>query len=184
MKRMRTAGAGVTLIELLVVLGLLAILAALAAPALGQMVLNQRQSTAARDIWLALALTRSEAIRQGRRMVLCRSADGSGCAPSGDWSQGWILFADPNHNAQRDASEAVLQVWAAVAPGVRVRGNTPVMRYVSYMPQGHTELVSGAFQAGTITVCRAGASSSPAQQIVISRSGRPRLQQSTVGSCL
>jgi len=73
MKRMRTAGAGVTLIELLVVLGLLAILAALAAPALGQMVLNQRQSTAARDIWLALALTRSEAIRQGRRMVLCRS---------------------------------------------------------------------------------------------------------------
>ena len=184
MRRVRWAWAGVTVIELLVVLALLAILAALAAPALGQLVSNQRQSTTARDLWLALALTRSEAIRQGRRMVLCRSADASRCAPAGDWSQGWILFADPNHNAQRDPSEEVLQVWAAVGPGVRVRGNTPVVRYVSYMPQGHTELVSGAFQAGTITVCRAGSSPSPAQQIVISRSGRPRLQQSTVDTCL
>jgi len=196
MKAARQCVQGVTLIEALLVLALLAILAAIAAPALGQMVAQQRLNATAAELAGALALTRSEAIKQGRRMVLCRAgpepAPSQRCAtnsnadnaPAHQWTAGWLLFADLNGNAQRDDGETLLRVGSAAPPGVLVRGNMPVARYVSYMPKGHTLLVTGAFQAGTLTVCRAGLSPSPAVQIVISRNGRPRQQHTTVPHCV
>jgi len=195
MKAVRQSARGVTLIEALVVLALLAILAALAAPAMGQMVAQQRLNAAAAEKFGALALARSEAIKQGRRVVLCRAgpepAPKQRCAthsntvsaPAHQWSAGWLLFADLNGNAEREDGEMLLRVGAAAPAGVLVRGNTPVARYVSYMPQGHTLLVTGAFQAGTITLCQAGLSPSPAVQIVINRNGRPRQVRTTVDSC-
>ncbi|WP_029462247.1 GspH/FimT family protein [Serpentinimonas barnesii] len=196
MKAARRHAGGVTLIEALVVLALLAILAALAAPALGQMVAQQRLQTTAAELAGALALTRSEAIKQGQRMVLCRAgpepppnqrcATNSNAinAPAHQWTAGWLLFADLNGNAQREDGETLLRVGSAAPMGVLVRGNAPVARYVSYMPKGHTLLVTGAFQAGTLTLCRAGLSPSPAVQIVISRNGRPRQQQAVVANCV
>lgn len=196
MKAARRHAGGVTLIEALLVLALLAILAALAAPALGQMVAQQRLQTTAAELAGALALTRSEAIKQGQRMVLCRAgpepAPNQRCAtnsnavsaPAHQWTAGWLLFADLNGNAQREDGETLLRVGSAAPPGVLVRGNAPVARYVSYMPKGHTLLVTGAFQAGTLTLCRAGLSPSPAVQIVISRNGRPRQQQAVVANCV
>lgn len=196
MKAVRRHAGGVTLIEALVVLALLAILAAIAAPALGQMVAQQRLNATAAELSGALALTRSEAIKQGRRMVLCRAgpeqAPNQRCAtnsntvsaPAHQWTAGWLLFADLNGNAQREDSETLLRVGSAAPAGVVVVGNMHVARYVSYMPQGHTLLVTGAFQAGTLTVCRAGLSPSPAVQIVISRNGRPRQQHTTVPHCV
>jgi len=195
MKAVRQAVHGVTLIEALVVLALLAILAALAAPAMGQMVAQQRLNAAAAEKFGALALARSEAIKQGRRVVLCRAgpepAPSQRCAthsntenaPENQWTAGWLLFADLNGNAVREDGETLLRVGAAAPAGVLVRGNTPVARYVSYMPLGHTLLVTGAFQAGTITLCQAGVSPSPAVQIIISRNGRPRQVRTTVDSC-
>ncbi len=196
MKAARRHAGGVTLIEALLVLALLAILAALAAPALGQMVAQQRLQTTAAELAGALALTRSEAIKQGQRMVLCRAgpepppnqrcATNSNAinAPAHQWTAGWLLFADLNGNAQREDGETLLRVGSAAPMGVLVRGNAPVARYVSYMPKGHTLLVTGAFQAGTLTLCRAGLSPSPAVQIVISRNGRPRQQQAVVANCV
>jgi len=193
MKAARRRGGGVTLIEALVVLALLAILAAIVAPAMGQMVAQQRLNATAAELAGAIALARSEAIKQGRRMVLCRAdlnnldpnnqpqtcATDTNGGNSRQWAAGWLLFASLDQNAQIDPGEALLRTGSAAPPGVVVWGNTPVARYVSYLPQGHTLLVTGAFQAGTITVCRAGLNS-PAVQIVISRNGRPRQQQATV----
>ena len=196
MKAVRQSARGVTLIEALVVLALLAILAALAAPAMGQMVAQQRLNATAAEKFGALALARSEAIKQGRRVVLCRAgpepAPNQRCAtnsnainaPAHQWTAGWLLFADLNGNAQREDGETLLRVGSAAPPGVVVVGNMHVARYVSYMPQGHTLLVTGAFQAGTLTLCRAGLSPSPAVQIVISRNGRPRQQHTTVPNCV
>lgn len=196
MKAARRHAHGVTLIEAMVVLALLAILAAIAAPAMGQMVAQQRLNATAAELAVALALTRSEAIKQGRRMVLCRagpepapnqrcaSNSNTGSGPVHQWTAGWLLFADLNGNAQREDGETLLRVGSAAPAGVVVRGNMPVARYVSYMPKGHTLLVTGAFQAGTLTVCRAGLNPSPAVQIVISRNGRPRQQHTQVASCV
>ena len=47
----------------------LSILAAIAAPAMGQMVAQQRLNAAAAELFAALFLARSEAIKQGRRVV-------------------------------------------------------------------------------------------------------------------
>jgi len=195
MKAQRRHAGGVTLIEALVVLALLAVLTAIAAPAMAQMVAQQRLNAAAAELFSALFLARSEAIKQGRRVVLCRAgpepAPNRRCATNSNtvsarehqWTAGWLLFADFNQNAQLDGGEVLLRTGAPAPAGVVVVGNTPVARYVSYMPLGHTQLVTGAFQAGTLTLCRAGVSPSPAVQIVISRNGRPRQQRTTVPHC-
>ena len=52
-----------------------------------------------------------------------------------------------------------------------------------YAPTGESKLVSGAFQAGTITLCNPSLRGGEARTIVINASGRPRVQKAWVASC-
>jgi len=56
-------------------------------------------------------------------------------------------------------------------------GNSSIANYVSYSPSGATQLTSGAFQAGTFTLCDCESSSGFARKIVISATGRARITQ-------
>ena len=102
----------------------------------------------------------------------------------GGWEQGWIVFHDSNNDGARQAGEEI--VWRAQAmPGsVRVLGNINVSKYVSYSPTGEAKLASGGFQAGTITVCDTSSSNQVGREIVISSSGRPRVQKLQLASCV
>ncbi|WP_296355207.1 GspH/FimT family protein [Ramlibacter sp.] len=130
-----------------------------------------------------LQLARSEAIKRNHRVVACRSAGGVNCASAGGWEQGWIVFDDANNNGLRDDGELLLQRVDPLPAGWRISGNQNVSRYISFEPSGETRLASGAFQAGTITVCREQSTASEARQIIINAVGRPRIQKSTVASC-
>ena len=79
--------------------------------------------------------------------------------------------------------KAVLQQVGAQPGGWRIQGNQPVAKYVSYDATGGTKTVSGAFQAGTLTVCHTSAGRVEARQIVINASGRPRVQKVQLSSC-
>jgi type IV fimbrial biogenesis protein FimT len=172
---------GFTLPELLVTLAVMAVLLTLAAPALSAAFVSSKLSTLANSFLSNLYLARSEAIKRNARAAICPSADGSACAASGGWHQGWLVFHDANNNAALDGGEAVVQTQAALPPEFRLTGNTPVATYISYSPSGATELVSGAFQAGTLTLCHV--ASTQARQIVINSTGRPRILKTTVTSC-
>jgi type IV fimbrial biogenesis protein FimT len=176
---------GFTLFELVVTLGVGAVLTAVAIPSFNGLVNSVRLSTTANDLFSGLMAARSEAIKRRSRVVLCKSADGAICAAAGGWEQGWMIFHDANNNGLREPSEVVLQVAAALPSDWRVKGNQTVNRYVSYDPTGGTKLVTGGFQAGTITICRAAAGGRviEARQIIINATGRPRLQKATVDSC-
>ena len=102
----------------------------------------------------SLHLARNEAIKRNGRVVLCKTTDGIHCAASGGWEQGWIVFHDVNNNSLREESEQIIQHQIALSGSLRMTGNTPVARYVSYGPMGGTQLVGGAFQAGTLTLCQ------------------------------
>lgn len=175
--------AGFTLIELLVLVALVAILQSLAAPALTGVVNSMRLTASVNTLFSSLLLARSEAIKRNSRAVVCKSATGDACINTGGWEQGWIVFHDANNNASRDAGEAILSRQPALPQPMRFTGNGPLASYVSYTPMGITKYTSGAFQAGTLTVCPQSSTSVAARELKISSSGRPRTLKTTVQHC-
>lgn len=179
----RSAGAGFTLIELMVVVALAALLQSLAVPAFRGFINTMRLTVAVNSLFTSLLLARSEAIKRNGRAVLCKSAGGAGCVTSGNWEQGWIVFHDTNNNTRRDAGEAILLHQQAMDSSILLTGNSPLASYVSYTAMGQTAYASGAFQAGTLTVCVASAGSQEARQIIINSAGRPRTIRTMVAHC-
>ena len=175
--------AGFTLVELLLVVAVVAVLQSLAAPSLAGMANSMRLSTATNSLFSSLLLARSEAIKRNSRAVVCKSATGNACITTGGWEQGWIVFHDANNNAALDAGEDVVSREQAVSQPILLTGNGPVASYVSYTPMGTTSYTSGAFQAGTLTICTQSSSSVPAREIKISSTGRPRTLKTTVAHC-
>jgi type IV fimbrial biogenesis protein FimT len=175
---------GLTLVEMLVVLAVMATLLSLAAPSLTAVIDSVKVSSASNDMLSGLHLARSEAIKRNSPVVLCKSADGSSCASDGGWEQGWIVFHDANNNGLRESSETIILREMPLGSNLRLTGNVNVARYVSFAPSGATKLVGGAFQAGTLTVCRQSAYAGEARQIILNAAGRPRVHKASVSSCL
>jgi type IV fimbrial biogenesis protein FimT len=86
-----------------------------------------------------------------------------------------VVFVDGNDSARRDAAETVLQVKEPLPGFLTLQGNATVDRYVSYGPQGRSQSTSGAFQAGTLTLC--GAGQAHVWRVVINAVGKPRLEK-------
>jgi len=181
----RSAGIsrGFTLIELLVTLAVTAVLLGLAAPSMMGLIATRRANSLTNELIASINLARSEAIKRNDRVVLCKSSDGSTCSTTGGWDQGWILFQDIDNNALRESVEVVLKRQNPSSSGVTLTGNQNVANYLSMAPSGVPKLVSGAFQAGTFTLCTTPAIAESSRQIVLSLSGRARVQTGTLSSC-
>lgn len=96
---------GFTLVELLVVMTIGAILVAAAVPSMTWMLASMRASNGASSLQASFELARSEAIRRGTLVSVCRTLDpnagvgalacsnaaGGGYA-AGDWGSGWVMF--------------------------------------------------------------------------------------------
>lgn len=170
------------MVELLLVTSIVAGVMALAIPSMAAMVVNQKAGAFASALLVSLQLARNDAVTRGGNTVVCKSLDGVQCVSSGGWEQGWIVFDDANHDAQRSLDERLLARQDAAPAGLSVRGNTPVARYVAYNALGSTRLVSGALQAGTFTVCTV-QPGTESRQVVLAVTGRVRMQSGAVGVC-
>jgi type IV fimbrial biogenesis protein FimT len=106
---------GFTLIELLVVIAIVAILAAVGAPSFVSMIRSSNMTSGINSFLADMRFARSEAIRRGGSVVLCRSDSpeaaqptcGSGSADG--WESGWIVFHDLSGNDQRTSTEPLLR---------------------------------------------------------------------------
>ena len=92
-----------------------------------------------------------------------------------------MVFVDTDANGQRESQEQVLQKHEALPAGLTLEGNSLVSRYVSYGLEGRSQTISGAFQAGTLTLCQVDATQ--AWQLVINALGRPRLEKVASDVC-
>ncbi len=115
---------GLTLIELMVVLAISAILAFLAAPSFTSMIRSNAISSSVNTFMSDMRYARSEAIRLGGGVVVCRSDDpesatpacGTGHGPGNNgWISGWIIFHDLDNDGAWDSGERVLRVQAAMS---------------------------------------------------------------------
>lgn len=175
---------GYSLPEVMVVMLVFSLCMTQAVPAMSRVVDNVRVKTGVSALMDSLRLTRSEAIRRNARVVLCKSISGKACAAAGAWEQGWIVFQDANGNGMVDPGEDVFHREASLPSNLRIIGNTTVDDYIAYTGLGKTALHSGAFQAGTITVCQPSAQKTDAYQIVINSSGRARVAKAALSACL
>lgn len=158
-------------------------LAGIAVPSWQSAAHSMKLSSISNSFSAHVHLARSEAIKRNARVVLCKSAQGSACESGGTWAQGWIVFHDANNNGTADAGERVIGSFGALPDGYRFSGNTPVASYLSYSGIGASKTTSGAFQAGTFTLCRDGDSPAEAREIAINALGRPRIRKTALASC-
>jgi len=119
MKKVR----GFTLLEVLVVLAIVAVLATLAAPSLKAQIQSATISTNVNTFMADMRFARSESIRRGGGVVMCRSdapeaaspTCGSGSGPgTNGWVSGWIIFHDLDNNGAKAAAEPLLRVQAPI----------------------------------------------------------------------
>ena len=164
---------GVTLLELLIVLMVAAVLAAAAIPGLDAFILNARRTADVNGFVTAVQLARSEAFKRGRPVILCKTADGTGCGDSDvDFHQGWMVFVndDGDNPPRRDADEPQL---FAYQPGT-TGSITANRRLFEFRPFGRRST------NGTVTFCdRRGAEQ--ARAVVVSFTGRPRVTRNGPG---
>jgi type IV fimbrial biogenesis protein FimT len=157
---------GVTLIELLTTIGIVAILSAAAAPSINNLRYDSERTAAVNGFLHALFLARSESIKRGQVVTLCKSPDGSQCANRGSWSEGWMVFVntDREESPERDPGEPVILVnegW---------RRGTITSNRASYSFRPFRQNVVN----GTIVFCDP-RGSEQARAIIISQTGRPRV---------
>jgi type IV fimbrial biogenesis protein FimT len=113
---------GFTLIELLVTLSVASILLSVAVPSYRSFVQDSLLMTQSNSFSSAMALTKSEAIKRSSRVTICSSTNGTSCNSGTVWSNGWIVFADPNGSGTVDAGEQIIQVNMALSGGNTLNG--------------------------------------------------------------
>ncbi len=169
---------GLTLIELMVGVAVLAIILMFAAPSFRGAIASNRLTTSTNELVSAIALARSEAIRRGSRVTICKSADGAACTTAGGWQQGWIVFTDTTRatfDPTIDPGEAVIVVARALPDGVQIQGTAAVANYVSFAADGTVRTMTGGPLTGRLQVCSTSGSLSDvrrARELAISSAGR------------
>ena len=94
---------GFTLVELLITIVVATILLAVGVPAFQSFIKNNRVTAQANDLVSAIQLARSEALKRGVNTVVCASNEPAKCTGKDTWSDGWIVFSDPDRNNAPDS---------------------------------------------------------------------------------
>ncbi len=165
---------GFSLVELLIAVAIFGLIVLATGPSYRNWIAAQQLANHAHFLAGTLNQARSEAIKTGYRVNLCKSSDRQQCADDGSgWELGWILYIDENQDGEVSDGEKVIRIEGPPGNGITVRGNRPVGDYVSYTSLGHARMLSGALQMGTFVVCKPG---QDALQVVLANSGRARVQ--------
>lgn len=170
----KNVASGFTLLELISTLMIIALLVIIGVPALQAMIRNHHIALNTNEFLGAINFARGEAIKRGGhiRVVLCPGSV-TGCLGTA-WGNGWIAFVDVNNSARWETGEQILRVYERLSGNDTLSGNNNVKNYISFSADGSARLISGAFQAGTLTfgLCN---TNKRKNTIVINSIGRARV---------
>lgn len=165
---------GFTLIELMVTIAIVAILATVAAPSFNEAILSSRLTAFANSFAAGAQLARSEAIKRNSTVRLCRAANGTSCANSSGWQQGWIVFHDINGDGVVDTGDAIIQYQQSLATGYQLTGDSYNIAFSS---------IGTDSTSATLTLCRVSPVGSQERVVAVSATGRTTVKKTSTGVC-
>jgi type IV fimbrial biogenesis protein FimT len=160
---------GFTLHETLVALTIISLLG-VGTLAFGRLLRSTHLTTQVNTLIANLYFARSEAIKRGRPVTLCKSDSAAACTEDSAWQDGWIVITDDNGNGQLDGDDEVLRVGSKLEGGTTLTFNAwgvGTGKYVSYAPSGMT------MKNGTFRFCNLDGPAY-ARAVILIQSGRVR----------
>ncbi len=171
---------GFTLIELVVTVAIVGIVSALGVPSFQSMLNQSRVTSLANELTTSLNLARSEAIKRGVQVTVCKSANPTAtsptCSTSASWQNGWLVFVDLSTSGSLgtfDGSDIRLKVGQPSTSSAVISADTTFANYVGYLPSGMSK--GSSLSNGSLDVCVSGIKKS----IIINTTGRIRFSKGT-----
>ncbi|SDY37784.1 GspH/FimT family pseudopilin [Nitrosomonas sp. Nm33] len=174
-----SVNSGFTMLELMIALSIGAILATIAVPSYQSMMVQSRLATQTNELLTALHFSRSEAVKRGMRVTICKSSSGTTCTAGSSWQDGWIVYSDSGTAGTIDGSDQILRVFPALK-GSTMDGGTKFANWIAYLANGSSRGSSGngnLVGTGTFILCN----STKGRKITINHTGRPYTE--TISSC-
>lgn len=121
MLQMKNRFTGATLMEILIGMFVIAILSKLAITSYSRLIFHTRIVVATSELHAALLYARSEALKRGGNVIVCRSVSAHTTQPVCDtgnsdpmsnsgWGDGWIIFHDGDGDGKLSASDTILRL--------------------------------------------------------------------------
>jgi type IV fimbrial biogenesis protein FimT len=167
---------GFTIIELLVSIGLIAILLTMGVPSFSRTIEQNKLSTQINSLVSTLQYARSESVKTGKRVTVCKSNTGTGCVTAAaGYESGWIVFEDDSPaDGDLDAGEQLLKVHEALDSNLTLRGNNRFANFISYLPTGGIANADPSADQDHFVLCK-GNDTAKSRAIYIITSGRTRV---------
>jgi type IV fimbrial biogenesis protein FimT len=160
---------GLTLIEILLTLAVAGVLLGIAAPSYSALMQRLASEAAARQLFSALTLARTQALATRQAVIVCPGR--GACSGDGGWDAGYIVGIDANRNDRLEPGEPLL--WqSSPAPRVTILSNTGRPQ-VRYLPTGRASGSNATFR-----VCPRLPVAGASRTLVINNTGRVRWGQS------
>ncbi len=176
---------GFTILELMVTVAVAGILSMVVVPELSIFLKNSAARQTTFDMMSALTIARSEAIKRGSRVLLCRTADPHASVPicggdTKDWSTGWLVFIAEDGDSEFDVGTDILvTVGDATSNGISLFTNNITDASLEFRSDGSI----GAAGTARFVICD-DRGTEAGRQLNVTRVGRPDVEVGTSASPL
>ena len=171
---------GFTLLELIITLAVAAILVTIGIPSFVETLRNNRLVTQTNELVATLNLARTEAIKRGVPVTICKASYTTATAPtacstSASWNSGWIVYADRgsvNGTISSTDGDEIILVKEAMASGFKLGTGNNFKDWFSYLATGYSKGGgSGGLGNDTFTLCLDGKTTT-GRAIAVNTAGR------------
>ena len=185
MKKLR----GFTLIEVMMVVAILAILVKVATPSFREQIIKSAVSSAVTSFIADTRFARSEGVRRGGSVIMCRSdapeattpVCNTNSGPGGNgWVSGWLVFEDRDSNANFSAGDQLLRVQGPITNLDRIVESGGASTKLVFTAMGRMNLASAtSFTFGSTSTM----TSAQQRAVCVGQSGRARIVGDGTTSC-